>query len=60
MNHETKFADRGEKQWKADCIYVQFVYNLCTIYVQFFVLSHITINELRHQICTIAYKRIFS
>ena len=21
-----------EKQWKADCIYVQFVYNLCTIF----------------------------
>ena len=39
---------------------IVFMYHLCTIYVQFFVLSHITINELRHQICTIAYKRIFS
>ena len=32
MNHETKFAGRREKQWKADCIYVPFVYNLCTIF----------------------------
>ena len=39
---------------------IVFMYHLCTIYVQFFVLSHITINELRHQICTIAYKRVFS
>lgn len=39
---------------------IVFMYHLCTIYVQFFVLSHITINELRLQKCTIAYKRVFS
>ena len=32
MSTNLQVAGRREKQWKADCIYVQFVYNLCTIF----------------------------
>ena len=32
MSTNLQVAGRREKQWKADCIYVPFVYNLCTIF----------------------------
>ena len=32
MSTNLQVAGRREKQWKADCIYVPFMYNLCTIF----------------------------
>ena len=56
MSTNLQVAGRKEKQWTR----IVFMYHLCTNYVQIFELSHITINKLRHQICTIAYKHVFS
>lgn len=56
MNTNLQVAGHREKQWKADCIYVPFVYILCTI---FRIISY-NYQRVTASKCTIAYKRVFS